>query len=210
MLLEKQQRENNFKESNEPDFRPRYRRTLPAGMDIRQVIIQPESGSRISHLRVIIFWQRFAFWRRFPFLTNISIFDRIFDLDQNLYFWPKFRFSSKNFDFWPKFRFLSKISIFEQNFDFWAKFRFLTINLVFPTKFWFSTNISIFDQNLDFRATFGFFNHKSRFSNKILIFDQNFAFRRIFGRLHKIIFLFWCKIFIILELWLPFLSNYRF
>lgn len=36
MLLEKQQRENNFKESNEPDFRPRYRRTLPAGMDIRQ------------------------------------------------------------------------------------------------------------------------------------------------------------------------------
>jgi len=36
MLLEKQQRENKYGNGNEPDFGPRYRKTLPPGLDIKQ------------------------------------------------------------------------------------------------------------------------------------------------------------------------------
>lgn len=36
MLLEKQQRENKARNSEEPDFHPKYRKQLPPGLDIKQ------------------------------------------------------------------------------------------------------------------------------------------------------------------------------
>jgi len=49
-------------------------------------------------------------------------FSKISIVDQNLYFWPKFRF-------------LSNISIFDRNFDFWPQFRFLAKKITVWRKF---------------------------------------------------------------------------
>lgn len=48
MLLEKQQRENKARNSEEPDFHPKYRKQLPPGLDIKQVFIcvRPKDASR--------------------------------------------------------------------------------------------------------------------------------------------------------------------